>query len=750
MRNFNDGFRYKNAVFSVSLLAGIALSTTTTAQEVGALVDDNEAMTSAEKDNASSGGAPVIEQILVTAQRRQESEKDVPISLVVVTPDALARAGVSTTNELSKLVPSLNFSIKGSYPQPVLRGVSTQGLGIGLDPAVPIYLDGVYMVQPSSTVFDLADISSIQVLKGPQGTLYGRNATGGAILVTTRDPAFEPAANLSASYGSLDEVRLSGFATGALSEKLAVSVSGIYRRRDGYAFNIFTNERNPGLENYALRAKLRFRPTDKLEFQLSGYHIRVDDVTVFAAQSVLGLNSLSRLVDPSGPVSERPFETSNNLMEQALLNTTNGATLTGSLETSVGEFRSLTSYQHSTAKIVDDVDAGPATVLHFFLEDNRSESVSEEITFTSRDFGPFNFIVGGLYFHDDSMVPFNLNDALFINGFVETEALAAYAEANLNVTDRLMVSGGARYSHENRQYDGFFRPAPNQPLLHLVDDAKESWSDVTPRFSIRYALTNEVNVYGTYSRGFKSGAFSATGLSPAPVDPEKIRAFEVGVKGVFPWGRFNLAVFDYRMKNLQVSQLIQQPGGATSSQIANAASAESWGIDGTGSVDVGEYFTLTAGGAYVDGEYTDWQNAAVNLPIPAANCAAAGAPFPCGNFGASIDATGNPLLRSPTFTANATLEFHTPLAGGWLTASTTYYHTSGFAWEPANRIREDSYDTLAARISWVAPDDQWEVSVYGNNLTDEVYAFSEVDSVAGDTVSYAQPRSFGASVSFSY
>lgn len=682
----------------------------------------------------------VVEEVVVTAQRREQAIQDVPISIQAIAPQALQDAGINNTRDLMAIVPGLNFAIKGVFAQPVLRGISNQGPGV--DAAVSTYLDGVYQFQPAAGILELPDVEGIEVLKGPQGTLYGRNASGGAILVRTRRPSFTPGGTFSASYGTYNEIGLNGYITGPIvNERLAFGLSGSYRARDAYIDDLVRGGKIGNMEGYSYRGSLRFQPSETADIILTAYHTSLDDPTAY-----LGIaqdqNSLSRRVDPTQTVATRPYTTSVGDIP-FLLSESSGATLNATFDFGLGKLTSTTGYIDTNAHILQDADMGPARGL-LLAANYPAKMHSQEFSFATRDFGAWSFLAGALYLHQDQVTDLTVNaGASHTYGNVVTDAYAAYGEAQWHVTERLTGIFGARYSYEEKDYAGFRGTGFAIPTTQVAL-ADANWDTVTPRVSLSYELNDSTNLYVTYNQAFKSGAFNPSGLINTPVNPETVTAFEVGSKTIFSRGRLNIAIFDYKFEDLQVSATVTTPTG-TASLLQNAASAKIRGLDIDGELYLTDSIKISGGFSWLDQSYESFPNATVNVPF--ATCPGAS---PCGNFATVIDASGFPISRTPDFTGTLNAEYRRPLAHGELRLTGNAYYNSGFSWEPGNRLRQGAYTTFGATAVYSPEATDWDFTVGVRNLTDEVYTIQSADSAGGDAVSFAQPRSYFVTVRYRY
>ena len=710
---------------------------------------DSEAVP--ELDDAGTDRAPParrdVEEVIVTAQRRSQNALDVPISLAAFGPEALENMGINSTQDLTTAVPGLNFSVQGLFAQPVIRGISTQG-STGTDSSVAMYIDGVYMPTPAGALFELSDVEGIEVLKGPQGTLYGRNASGGAILVKSRSPSFDPNGELAVGYGRFDERKLSTFVTGPVGgDSMAASFAGYYRARDAYIDDLLRGGKVAEIESYAYRAKLLAQVSDNARFTLSGYRTLTDDPTAYAGNAKDG-NSLSRLVAPDLPVATEPHTSTADLYPYLVVEST-GFSLNGEIDLGWGNLTTTTGFTNVDNDIAQDADQGPAPALGI-TGTFPSKSRSQEVSVATDKFGAWSFVLGASYFDQEQSAEIIINEGSHIYGVQDVEAYAAYGEAEWNITDRLTGIAGLRFSTEDRDYVGFFGQGAPRPTTKVAD-ASDSWDSVTPRLTFVYAVNDNVNVFATYNEAFKSGTFNLTSLINEAVKPEEAVGYELGLKAGFSRIGVNAAVFRYELDNLQVATTVtkENPDGTsvTSSVLQNAASAEINGAELEGWFQWTDSIKLSAGLSYLDHQYVNFQSATVNVPLPSEACPG---PYPCGNQAVSIDASGKPISRTPDLTANINIEYATSRFGGDLRANLTGYHNSGFGWEIGNRLRQGAYSTLGANVAWRPAGSSFEYSVWGRSLTDEVYAVQSSASAGSDLISFADPITYGVKIKYEF
>ena len=391
----------------------------------------------------------------MTAQKRSENIRDVPISITSLSSASIARAGVTNTLQLTNAVPGLRMERVGNSTIPSIRGVSTFTTNPGAQPNVAIYVDGVYVSNPAAGTFDLPDISRVDVLKGPQGTLFGRNATGGAIQVFTKDPSMSGiTGDASIGYGNFNTLTLKGFISAPIVEnKLAISLSGFRETGDNYFHNLVPGVPLQNINNNLLRGKLLFKPTDSTRVLLTAFiskHRGAETTQFFP----LGNDTLANTF-PGSIVPTKPYQVASNI-EQTEVVKARGVNLQMSQETSIGSFNALGSWDKSSNVGTSPAFAGALADGHRginYLQTVQDQSYSGELNFASRKFGGFSFIAGGNYYHNlngwnpvivDVDLPGSAPSQVSIFGKQRTAAFAFYGEATYQITDALSIIGGLR------------------------------------------------------------------------------------------------------------------------------------------------------------------------------------------------------------------------------------------------------------------------------------------------------------------
>jgi len=691
---------------------------------------------------ADTGGE--LEEVLVTAQKRTERVQDVPIAIVTQTGEQLARAGVADIRDLATVTPGLTFSTTGAWSQPAIRGISSTTTNVGSESPVAIYLDGVYMPSQTSQIFDLPDVEHIEVLKGPQGTLFGRNSTAGAIQIFTRDPSFTTTGQLVGTVGMLGggdaktagHYSVRGFgSTPIIADKLAVSISGYYDRNDGYLRDIARGDRSYGdVESKAVRAKVLFQPTDAIKFVLSGFYMERNDDATEAASISTGKTLAAGV--PGAIIPTKPWTVAYDSPAPNYHSETYGFALRGDFDIgSLGKLTSVTGYMHIAAQEHVDVDGtfvseNPVTRLTAcpactaYDVDNPDKSFSQELNFASNSFGIFSLTAGASYFKADSLQAGNANNnGFFYTHQAKTKSYGIYSELTANPIDPLFLIAGVRYTHnETDAFGSIFGTSVGKYQT-------ASYNSTTPRFSARYALNERSNLFLTYSKGFKTGVTQLPYCVPtatfdcSPAKPETVTAWEGGYKSGGPTHTLSVSVFHYTYKDLQL--LVFDGVGANTQ---NATSAKITGVDADALFSVGSGLSVRGAVSWIPkAEFDEFPNAAVFFsPTP------------------TIDATGSRLLRTPKITASAGLDYVRPLQNGAnLDANLTLYYSSSYNWEVTEQLVTDAYTTLGARVGYKLANSPVKFSLYGKNLTNEHHIQGTLISGAAFLEFYAPPREVG-------
>jgi iron complex outermembrane receptor protein len=698
---------------------------------------------------APAATARQLDEIVVTAQRRESRLRDVPFSVAVVTAQALERSGVTSLTSLPTLVPGLTWGGQGGYAQPALRGVSTTVASAGSGSPIAIYLDGVYQPQQVSTVMDLPDVSSIEVLKGPQGTLFGRNATGGAILINTVQPTFGgPQARFTTEVGAYNggqsktavHTSVKGYVSAPIvPDVLAGSLSAYFDYTPGYIKDLRTGGRRGAINSAGVRAKLLWNAGANTEVLLGGYYLRRTDQVTETGVPLRGVTVAS--LYPGSIYGTKPwtgaylappkYAVSNLGLSLRVTHTIDG----------VGKLTSTTGYNdyRPYARNGPDFAYSPACAAAFACIDfwvrDPEKALSEELLFTSEKLGRLQFVSGLYGFYDAASEHSVVNDgALYLSDLtVFTRSVAAFVEANYDVTDALTLVAGVRYNHESKVAKGGYF---NAPFVKFVD---ARWNSLTPRISLKYKVSDRLNAYATFSEGFKGGVVPAHLSTDPPARPEKLYSYEVGVKYARPSLAFNLAGFYYDYKDMQ-----QEFNNGRGDVIPrNASSAKIYGVDFDVTANISDDFTLKAGFEWMPRARFERYTSAIVYT------------FPLGPFGLTAvtpyDASDTRLLTAPKFTGTLTGSYRKDLPAGTVDGTLSLYYSSAFRFEPLGRVRQAGYATVNAQVGLTpAGHSNLRLGAFARNLTNKAVITGIQATATSDGAFYAAPREIGVSLQLSY
>jgi iron complex outermembrane receptor protein len=643
---------------------------------------------------------------------------------------------VSDALALNQLVPGLNFQANGSTAQPAIRGVSSSGSTAGDASNVAIYVDGVYQPFQARNYLDLVNIQRIEVLKGPQGTLFGRNATGGAISITTPDPQFKRSVLASVSYGRFNEISAQGHINLPLGDRAAMSVTLKREVDDGFRKDAVTGAPLAIRKVFNGRAKLRFQPSDTLNLVLSGDYLNTFDNTVFSGQPLDGNTAAATL--PGAVIVTDPNSAALSFVPFVKVRG-GGGSLRMELDLPFGRLKSITAYRRYTTDQRPDSDVTPVRLSESRLSPS-DKTFTQEVNLASAP-GRLQWLVGAFYFDDRAKLLLrafggiaptytSVAQVLLTDVETHTRSYAVYGEATFKPTDRLSLIGGLRYNRDDISYDG--------TNGILVVAAKADFNSVTPRASIKYDITDTANIYATYSKGFKAGVFNSSALVTAPVDPEKIDAYEIGFKGNA--GRtlsFSLAAYQYDYKDLQF-----QSFGATSSisVLQNAADARIRGGELETNLRLFDALNVRVGVAYTHARYRDFPRAQGFVPRPTG-----------GNLSVVIpNAGGNQMIRTPDWSGTVGADYSVAAFGGTIALTGNLYLSSRLYYDVANLVSQKPYQLLNASVTWTSSDDHFDIGIYGQNITDTVYKQSVLISALANNVNYGRPSTYGVRMGFRF
>ena len=737
----------------------------------------------------------VLDEIIVTAERRSESIQDVPIAITAVTTEALTEAGIDSSLDLQFVTPGLNIGTQLTGAVPFIRGVGTQSTAAGQDSGVATYVDDVYYSSTVGSVLALANIERIEVLKGPQGTLFGRNATGGLMHVITKDPSEEFSGNLEVSYGNFETLGASAYLTGGIADGLSTDLAVYFKDQgEGYGTNLASGEDVNATDELVIRNKWLYSVNEDTEFKLSLDYGKVETSqgpSLRLAEGALGVDGAATfgfLVTPvaNGGAGLTPAQAFPLAQAAA-------STFTGDFQDVDADLEPFAEIEQYGGSLVvnhrfGDIDLTSVTAyreadasqqlsqagidFNNFLDvrlNQFTESFTQELRLSS-NFDNFDWILGGFFL--DEKAGYNPTEILGVatmgqairdNNQQDTTSYAVFAQGDYHLTDATTITAGLRYTKDKRVLTGDVSVAvggttvatfPEFSTVTAITDPDDAGQTVPfsneanfDELTWRLALSHEFNAdtlgYVSYNRGFKAGLFNLNVLSAAnggqpflPVEPEILDAYEVGLKTEFFDNRMrlNLSAFLYDYKDLQVS--ISTEGGNT---ILNAAEATMKGGEIEFLAALSSSVTLNAGLSLLDAEYDSFPAGPVLTPNGFG-----------GNTQTAEDLAGNEIPRSPEMTFNAGIVHTLDTSVGKFTSSANVYHNDGFYWESDNRHAQESYSIVNAQVTWSHPDDSYYVRGFVNNVTDTEYSNFGLASELGDFISAAAPRTYGVKVGVNF
>jgi iron complex outermembrane recepter protein len=695
-----------------------------------------------------------LDAIVVTAQRRPERLQRVPISLSVKSGDELDRMQATDMVRLGQVVPSLLMTRTGAFTQPYLRGVGKRST-LGVENSVATYVDGVYLASSISALLDLRGIERVEVLNGPQGTLYGRNATGGVIHVVTRDPAPGLSAEAHADVGTFGYVRGQVYIAGG-SERTAGSLAVNVTRQGGYGTNFFTAKKSQGEVDHGIvaRGKIILRPASLFKLTLASDYQDVDQD--FAQLPVGGY-------PPIGEPRVQGFRDYDQDARTRYHFRYGGASATVEANAGSAKIISITAARRLRARYGTDLDMGPNLLLDA-LANARQKQFSQELQVRSSDFsrGPW---IAGLYFvsinerYDPTIFRYGGSysadrggrtlQTLFSAG--EVKSFAAYGQATLPISESTRLTAGLRYTIEKRsieangerQFAGppFVGPIPGLPTLtEPALRESETFRKLTWRLAIDQQFSNAVMAYAAVSRGFQSGGWNLQTPQLPSFGPETLDSYEAGIKFADRSGRLTLdsSIFYYDYADLQVSA-ITPLGSAT----VNATSADLYGLGLQLDARLDGNTRISFGGQLLSARYDRFTNATCTDYDPDATVPYA--PLSC-------DVTENRLPFAPKLKFNLggshRVDWSLP---GALTLSANLAYTSGYFSEPDNVVEQDAFASVDLAAEWRHAPRGPSVRLWVQNLTGAKYSESLVTfPTTGVLQRPAAPRRLGMSIGYSY
>lgn len=683
-----------------------------------------------------------VQEIIVTAQRRGENLQSVPLTVSAITADAAQRMGITDTTSLTAAVPGLDFSRQANAATPFIRGVGATSSLIGNEASVATYIDGVYIAAPQAALFSLNNISQIEVLKGPQGTLFGRNATGGVLQVITRDPTQETQIDAQAGYGNYRTSTESFYATTGITSDLAADIALYnYHQGKGWGIDVSTGTDAFKEKDFSARTKWLWTPgaTTKVTFSA--------DFGVSQGEQGIGLSPLPGTIGLDGVTSNSGFYNTAVDPNDSYKTTQYGGSIKIEQDLGWSRIMSISAARRSRSPFELDQDATPFPLIGADIQ-GRDRSYSQELQWLSTAASKLQWI-GGLYYLNDvsgyqplGLSGYALGGPASFSDIFSTQKLRSYSgfgQATIEVVNATHLTLGLRYTSDHRGIVGYtvygaVPGVPNGPIPSTAQDA--TFSKPTWRVALDHQFTDDILGYVSYNRGFKSGVFDSLAYANPAVKPETIDAYEAGVKSeLFEHRiRINASFFDYKYKDIQIDELLE--GVST---LINASQAKIYGADLDITYIPVTGLTIGSGMEFLHGRYGLFENMPIYTPSPTG-----------GDIPTTANTNGQTAVRSPDFVGNVTVGYRFPALQGTLDLVAGDYYNSGFYWNPDNRIRQTAYSLVNSSLTWTAPKQTWDARIWGKNLTSRRYYSYETDQEFGDDASPAAPLTFGVAFGYHY
>ena len=750
---------------------------------------------------SATGSVSVLEEIVVTAQKRQENAQDVPIAITALSAAEIEASGIRGTDDLRVAVPALNVTRgAGGFGLPRIRGVGATGQGNGIENPVAVYVDGVYYSASSGVLQSLFDAEQIAVLKGPQGTLFGRNATGGLIQISTLNPSLtESRVKAQVGYGNYDTVNAAGFASVPLSDTVAISVSGQHEKRgEGFGKNVFTGNDVQDTKTFAGRVKLLFEPSASTRFLLSADINGSDDSA--PAFVPFGLNTLGQnvpvLIESLG--GNRKYDIYADV-DPDLEARQEGASLTVSHDFAGVSLKSITAYRKTDLTVFFDPD-GTATPTLRILNVNSDKNFTQEINLLSDTDGPFKWVLGGFYMSNDAgqspgrttgTTQFGGNGYTDDFNNVTLESWSGFVEGTYALGESTNVTSGVRYTDDTRKMNATqvaFNGNINTSTTTVFPEQTRKFEKVSWKLSLDHRFSEELMMYGSYNRGFRAGTFVPQANPVTILEPEVLDAFEVGLKSdlLDRKLRVNLAGYYYDQSSVQVMQVIAGVQNVYSAR----GGAKIHGVDGDLTLQATDNLRLFGGFSWNHARYEAFTDAVISIPFPLATTTP---PFSTTQFsyvdsvsGATVanttclgtfvpptiptqaardgfyrgrvggncllrgDATGNRLQNTPDFTYSLGGSYDIPSSIGKFSVAGNLYYNAGYVGTAEERVVQKSFTTANASLTWNSTGEHMFVRLWGNNLTSAFYRTQIGASNSGDNGTTGAPRTYGLTLGFDY
>ena len=697
-----------------------------------------------------------LEQVIVTAQRREQSAQDVGVALSVLSGETLDARGVTNVNQLQFQTPSLEVipAFGGGQPQFRLRGVGFDDYATNNTPTVGVYVDEVAYPVPAATQGVLFDIDRVEVLRGPQGTLYGRNTTGGAINFITRRPTDQLSAGIVGEYGRFGSAKVEGFISGPLSPTLKGRLSAVTEQGGAWQRNRTTGEKLGDADRTAVRGQLQWTPTDKVDVLLNAHYgrdksdgqglylLNVPGQTGDARYNATGWGRSAAFAALAGvTATEAP---SRN-------NESGGGAITANIDLGFAKLTSISSYETLKRRELNDWDAKPTSESDTFWGSD-VDIYSQELRLASKDTGPLNWVVGAYYSHQTLDETF-LTDFTQSLGFItdtgyrqKVESLSGFGQLEYAITPRLKAIVGARYEHEERDLENFATKIGGAPLF-TNGDRHTSLNEWSGKAGFEFQADDNVLLYANVSRGVKSGGFTVYNSPQSDqinaFQPEVVWAYEAGFKGdLAPNLRLNGSAFYYDYRNQQVLAVVINPANGAIGRITNAPKSEIFGAELELQWSPAPGLQITQNAGFKKGTYKEFDDVDANT--------AARDPVTGLWSAQTIDRAGQ-RLNFPRLSYGGSVSYTWAVGDFDVQAATDYSYRDTATSFLGTEFTVDSFWLTNANLTIQPKDGPWSLGLWGRNIFNEKYDVTRNYFLASAKIGAAgRPATYGVRASYAF
>ncbi|HEY8568199.1 TonB-dependent receptor [Microbulbifer sp.] len=691
-----------------------------------------------------------LEEVTVTAQKREQSLQEVPIAVSAIGEAAILENGITDMTDIQKLSPNTTLQVSrgtNSTLTAFIRGIGQQDPLWGYEPGVGIYIDDVYVARPQGAVMDVFDVQRIEVLRGPQGTLYGKNTIGGAVKYVTKKMTGDTEVSIGTALGSYNQRDLKLSASTGLTDNLNIGAAVASFNRDGFGENVITGEDQYDKDIFAARVSLEYSPNEEVFIRFAADKTTDKSASKHGHRFNPGVNG--------EPVLSSVYDTESNLPSDNLVETS-GMSLTAEWQLNDAvTVKSVTASREGKTDTVIDFDSvnTPSFDVPAIYDD---EQFSQEFQLIWQ--GENADLVSGIYYYDGKAS--GAYDAVLapisvaVNGSVDTQSLSAYAHYNWQFADQWNLNLGGRYTKDDKEADVYnaviaglgsdfshdkYYADTTDPVVAVVRTDytnSDSWGEFTPRVGLDYQLSNDAMLYASYSTGFKSGGFDMRGVATSNprtsegYAPETVDTVEFGWKLDLLSNRLRLngAVFraDYTDMQLTTQRLLED--GTTAGDVLNAGKSRIQGIELEASLALTDNLSANANLGWVDAEFIEFMSGGENI------------------------ADTRDMQNTPDTTAMVQLNWSLPVAGGELVVvPSASYRSDTQIFETPSVLDQEGYTLVDLTATYYSADGNWNLGLQGKNLTDTEYRIAGYDfGGALQTGFYGNPRTIALTGSYNF